>query len=367
MKKYIKNIALALLTVFSCLTVYGCNDSQTPLYDPNYSTQEDTSAADSSEEATLPAEPENITPLKQIVQDISGIFIQNGDTPPELALHCFTEETDTSGTLTEIDKNQLPMKDGTLQVGLNLLVYSPTEVDYKVKGTFVLFWNGQAYDFSVDGRQSTDGALQLEIPYNQEMVFPFEAENLPVQNGENTLYFCFIPYCEETGLYLTPQRYYAYFSAEQSLDGRAPIAVTDEKDLPQECIEVVTDRAVAGTYKSVEQADVIHSRNGSYTLRPNPTFYLNICNIYNPEVTSNRSGIGMLFADGELQPIWNGQKYLSAALTSAELRKTIAAETSYQSGEKHNICMLYAELEDDQNFDGEPYSYAEMSYCNIEE
>lgn len=351
----------------SCLNLYGCSDSQTPLYDPNDSSETSTETTYSPEEATLSTEAENLTPLKQVVQDISGAFAQNGDTPPELALLCFTEESDASGTLTEIDKNQLPMHDGTIQAGLNLLVYSPDETNRMVKGTFVLFWNGQAYDFSVDGVESQDGALQLEIPYNQEAVFPFEAEDLPVQQGENTLYFCFVPYCEETGLYLTPQRYYAYFRSEQPLDGRGPIAAADEKDLPQECIKVAADRGEANIYYSVEQADVINSKDKSYTLRPDPTFYLNISNVTNPDVTSNRSGIGMFFADGELQPIWNGQKYLSVTLTSEEFLKTISAETSYQSGEKHDICMLYAELEDDQNFDSEPFSYSEMSYCTIEE
>lgn len=286
----------------------------------------------------------------------------------QFALQCFTEETDTSGTLTEIDKNQLPMKDGKIHVGLNLLVYSPEEVDRKVKGTFVMFWNGLPYDFSVGGNQSTDGALQLDLLYNEEVVLPLEAVNLPVQEGKNTLYFCFIPYCEEKGIYLTPQRYYAYFNSEQTLDGGTPVAITDENELPQELIEVVVDKSAASnTYYSVENTDVIHSNGENFTLHSNPTFHLNISNIINLETPSNRSGIGMLIADGELQPIWNNKKYLSVSLTSEEIIKTISAKTSYQNGEKHDICMVYAELENDQNLDGEPISYSEMSYCTIEE
>lgn len=316
MKNYKKRTFALLISLFY-MNLYSCSDNQTALYDPNALPEESTSATYSSDEATFPSETENITPLRLVIQDISNAFIINGDTPPELAMLCFTEETDMSETLTEIDRNSLPVKDGMLQVGLNLLVYSPEEVNCKVKGTFVMFWNGLPYDFSVDGNHSTDGALQLDLLYNEETVLPLESLNLPVQEGKNTLYFCFIPYCEENGIYLTPQRYYAYYNSEQSSDGQEPIAVTDEKEIPQECIEVFTDRATAsGTYHSVERADVIKSKNDSYTLHSAPTFHLNIANFMNIETPSNRSGIGMFVADGELQPIWNGQKYLSVALTA---------------------------------------------------
>lgn len=367
MKNY-KKRTFALLISLSCMNFYSCSDNQTALYNPDDSSEISIESTFSSEETTLSTETENITPLRQTIQDISNAFIINGDTPPELAMLCFTEETDMSETLTEIDRNSLPVKDGMLQVGLNLLVYSPEEMNCKVKGTFVMFWNGLPYDFSVDGNHSTDGALQVDLLYNEETVLPLESLNLPVQEGKNTLYLCFIPYCEEKGIYLTPQRYYAYYNSEQQLDGRTPIAITDEKEIPQEYIEVFTDRAAAsGTYHSVERADVIKSKNDSYTLHSTPTFHLNIANFMNIETPSNRSGIGMIVSNGELQPIWNGQKYLSVALTAEELRKTISVKTPYQSGEKHDICMLYAELENDQEFDCEPFSYSEMSYCTIEE
>ena len=363
MKNYKKRTFALLISLF-CMNLYGCGNNQTALYNPDDSSEIST-ATSSSEETTLSTE--NTTPLKQAVQDISVMYTQNGNTPPELALQCFTEETDISGTLTEIDRNSLPVKDGMLQVGLNLLVYSPEEIDCKVKGTFVMFWNGLPYDFSVGDMQSKDGALQLDLLYNEEIVLPMESLNLPIKEGKNTLYLCFIPYCEEKGIYLTPQRYYAYYNSEQESDGNVPVAVTNENELPQDLIKVVMDKSTAlNTYYSVEREDVINSRYDNYTLHPNPTFYLNVSNIANIDTPSNRSGIGILISDGELQPVWNDNKYLSVSLSSEEVIKTISAETSYQSGEKHDICMLYAELENDREAD-EPFSYSEMSYCTIEE
>lgn len=367
MNKYIRDV-LVLMISFSCLSLYGCRDSGTSLYDPNNSSETVTNMPYGSEETPSPSELENSTPLKQVIEEISGVYAQNGTTPPELALMCFTKETDASGTITEIDKNKLPMKDDILQVGLNLLVYSPEEINRKIKGTFVLFWNDKPYDFSVNGEKSKDGALSLELLYNQEVVYPFEADDLPVQQGENTLYICFIPYCEENGLYLMPQRYYAYFNSEQSIDGCEPIAITDEKELPLESIEVITDKGASSACNSVERADIISSKEEKYTLHANPTFNLNIItNLTHPNEESNRAGIGMLIDNGEIQPLWNDKKYLSVSLSADEMRKTISAETSYQSGEKHDICMLYAELEDDHETDGEPFSYSEMAYCTIEE
>lgn len=367
MKKCIRN-TLVLMVGFSCLNLYGCGDNDKPLYSPNVSSETTLEIPIATEESALTTDTKYITPLGQVVQDISGIYTQNGTTPPELALMCFTEETDSSGTITEIDKNKLPMKDGTLQVGLNMLVYSPEEINRKIKGTFVLFWNNQPYDFSVKGEKSKDGALSLELQYNHEVIYPFTAADLPVQQGRNTLYICFIPYCEETGLYLTPQRYYANFDSEQTLEGCESIAVTAENELPQENIEVITDKGAANAYNSVDRADIISSKEEKYTLHATPTFNLNIItNLTHPDEESNRSGIGMLIDDGELQPVWNDKKYLSISLSADEMRKTISAETSYQSGEKHNICMLYAELEDDHETDDEPFSYSEMAYCTIEE
>lgn len=367
MKKY-KKLTLALLIGLSCMNFYGCKDNKTTLYDPDNSSEISTESNISSDETTLPLETENDTPARQAIKEISGMYEQNGQTMPELALMFFTEETDSAGSVTEIDKNSLPMNDGTIKAGLNLFLYSPEDTECTVKGTFVMFWNGKPYDFSVDDKQSKDGVLQLELIYNKEVVIPFESKNLPIQEGENTLYFCFIPYCEEKGIYLTPQRYYAYYNSNQVLDGCSPIAVSDEDELSHELIDIVVDKASASsTYYSVDKKDIIHSNNNNYSLHSNPTFHLNISNVINLEKPSNRSGIGMLIADGELQPIWNEKRYLSVSLSSEEVIKTISAKTSYQNGEKHNICMLYAELEDDQNFDGEPYSYAEMVYCTIEE
>lgn len=367
MKNY-KKLTLALLIGISCMNLYGCNDNQTTLYNPDDSSEISTESTFLSDETTLLSETENITPLKQAIQDISVMYTQNGQTAPELALLCLTEETDASGMLTEIEKNQLPVNNGALKVGLNLLVYSPEEVECKVKGTFVMFWNGQPYDFSIGDNQSADGTLQLDLLYNEETVLPLEAINLPIQEGENTLYFCFIPYCEEKGIYLTPQRYYAYYNSNQILDGCSPVAITAENELPQELIDIVVDKTFASnTYYSIDTEDIIHSKYDNYNIHSNPTFHLNISNVINLENSSNRSGIGMLIADGELQPVWNNKKYLSVSLSSEEVIKTISAKTSYQNGEKHDICMLYAELKDDQNLDGEPFLYSEMSYCTIEE
>lgn len=366
MKNY-KKLTLALLIGLSCMNFYGCKDNKTTLYNPDNSSEISTESIFSSDETTHPAETKSDTPTRQAIKDISGMYEQNGQTMPELALMFFTEETDNAGSVTEIDKNSLPMNDGIIKAGLNLLVYSPEDTECKVNGSFVMFWNGKPYDFSVDDKQSKDGALQLELTYNKEVVLPFESKNLPVQEGENTLYFCFIPYCEEKGIYLTPQRYYAYFNSEQTFDGTESIAVIAETELPQESIEVISDKNTAGIYYQVEQSDVISSKKEKYTLHSNPTFYLNISNLTNHDAASNRSGIGMLFADGELQPIWNGEKYLSTSLSSSEMGKTISAETSYQSGEKHDVCMVYAELTDDMNLDDKPYIYSEMTYCTIEE
>ena len=371
MKKHTKS-TLALVIALSCINLCGCDDKGTSLYNPDDSSETikseiNTEDLDSIDETTHPSETESDTPARQAIKEISGMYEQNGQKMPELALMFFTEETDSAGSVTEIDKNSLPMNDGTIKAGLNLLVYSPEDTECTVKGSFVMFWNGKPYDFSVDDKQSKDGALQLELIYNNEVVLPFESKNLPVQEGENTLYFCFIPYCEESGKYLMSQRNYAYFNSEQTLDGTEPIAVTEETELPQESVGVIPDKNTAGTYYQVKQSDIISSNKEKYTLHSNPTFYLNISNLTNHDAASNRSGIGMLFADGELQPIWNGKKYLSTSLSSSEMRKTISAETSYQSGEKHDVCMVYAELTDDMNLDDKPYIYSEMTYCIIEE
>lgn len=361
MKLISKDIILKPLIALLCLSIVGCGQAE-PIIDSN----ETESNNDYSSVETL----KETTPLRMTIQKIYDGFVGKNDPMPkisDIALLCLTEDNQNSGNLEEICKDKLPVYNGDIHLDLNLLVYSQKDLHYMVSGTLVLIWNGQIYDFSVDGKQSQNGSLSVDIPYNEDVILPFEVNDLPIQKGDNFLHFCFIPYCKETGIFLTPQKYTAHYWSDRESAGIKPVAISTESDLSPENIHVIKNKEEAAAFYNVQESDRISSNDDTYALHPNPTFLLNISNLSDSNESSNRSGIAMCCADGNIQPVWNGNKYAAVSVSEGEYRKTIAFDTNYLPGEKHDVCMIYVELEDDKCMDNETFIYGQACYCTIKE
>ena len=320
-KKHLHRICAALT---ACLLLTACT-SGAPLY-----------TADSSG-ASAETQSYKKYPLRAHEKD-SG---ENGE---GYGMLTFTHESDEAKKLTEIDRTALPVEDGSLKMYLNVLAYTPKPLT----ATFFLFWNGEVYDFTLDGKQSTDGMITMEVKDDKDYVIPFEVNDLPVQEGNNTFYFSSVFYGEKTGKYPVPQRYEGHFQSEEARSGRAPLRAASESELAPGQISTKTERADAIQYRTVNSEAVISSKWQNYQLHPNPIFYLNASNIRNQDDPCNRSGIMLIFIDGKPQACFDGCMYGKISLTDKEYRKEFAFPTSFQAGEKHAVLLLYSETEVDK-------------------
>lgn len=355
MKRKCRYGIFVLLNGIISLFIAGCAAENSTIYDPNASAN--TSAAEYSV-------PE--TPLGNIVNEIMGPFLSHGRKAEEfndLALFRFADTSDGS----DLDSKQLPIHDGTMQADLNVLVFSAQQKTEAVSGIFVLIWNGQVYDFTLNGSPSVNGACSIECQYNTDANYAFSAENLPIEKGDNTMYLCFIPYIPQTGEYLTAQRFIGHYHAGQASTGRSPLDITEEHDLNSDRISVFTERAGADRTNDVNPAHIIRRSASSYTLHQNPSYFLNIANFADAETSDNRSGLVMFCDNGKMQAVWNDNYYASVSVAEKEYRKTLVIDTAFQAGETHNVCMIYAELTNDRHPEDELYIYSAACACTIEE
>ena len=362
MNHYLRNLTSVFLIAAAGISLSGCGHSETLLYEP------ETGTGVSSAVTELAARTENLSLLHADIQDlISEYPMLATQDYAGLGFFCFTDVADAQD---KIDAEKLPVQDGSLALDLNFYVYSNKETDYGISGSFVMFWNDQVCDFAVDGVQSKDGFLKMNLPYNQDVKVPFLAEKLPVQEGQNTFCFCFFPYCAAEGEYLTPQRLIGHYESAEARDGIALNEIVAENQLDPAGIQVATDQEEANSVDLVNRDDLISSEskgvNMLFRLRQNPTFYFNILNTQE-EVPSNRSGIMMMLKDGELQPVWNGRKYAAVSLTDKELKKQIAVKTDYSVGEQHDLLMVYSEMQSDPSPYEIPLMYSDGCSCKIEE
>lgn len=357
-----KKITATLLILTVCSTLFGCGGEKELLYDSNAPIDQ-TSESPMTPDETPTADTENTSPLWETMQsflDMSSLA--------DGGLMSFT--LPSSGAEIEWNDYGLPVSDGTLNMDLHLLAYSQQETNSIVTGTLFCCWNGEVIDFSVDGRQSEGGILQIDFPYFEELVVPFTAEALPIIEGDNTLYFAFFPYCEETGGYLASQSFIGFYRSEQACEGRNSLPITAEADLDPDRIMVVDDKNKAMTNDYVALSDLISFNGGSfpmeYTVRPEPTFYLNISNAMNVEGPSNRGGIMLFFADGQPQPVWNGKLFAAASVGDNEYKKSFSIKTGFKSGEQHDVLLAYAELFDDKSLNGSVYIQSAALRCTVE-
>lgn len=365
MKKHSKRTSLFLSIGILCFLLIGCGQAETPLYDPDTSVTANTTTASATGELsvsseTMSIEQNQLPPLRKIALDLA----QNSDSDGIFPLSFMTF---TDAEMITVDADSLPVQDGKIEMMLNILIYSPDEEQKTASGTLVMIWNGQIFDFSVDGKQSTDGSLTIQIPYNEDVLLPFESEDLPVTEDDNSFSFVFIPYCEETGTYLTSQKFDSHYYADQIRDGKDAAHLETEDNLKANDILIINDRNAAMYVSCVPENDRISIVNDKYTVHENPTFLLNISNATNIEGPSNRAGIIMFCVDGVLQPVWNEAKYAYIETPDSVYAKNVQIHSDFKAGEKHNILTVYAELKDDKNIYDEAYIYTQPCYCTVEE
>ena len=290
------------------------------------------------------------------------------------SLFCFTEQGGDPEKLKIVDDENLPYHDGNAEMDLNLLLYAENAcADYSVTTSMMLIVNGQVYDFSVDGKQSTDGILTMDLPYNQDLVYPFDMSGVPVQTGENEMMFWIFPYCEQKNFYLSPQSFTGYFTADKAADGLAPVstlAQSDIRGLVTETTDGLSKEEILRPDKLLtftDQQYLVSAQDGGRTLtvKANAPLHFEMLNMNNDLGPSNRSGYCMVFSNGRLLPAFQGKQLAELSFRDTELFYSVPFDTDFHAGDTAFIRCYYVQYENDKDAVN-PFELTEQKFCFAE-
>lgn len=215
--------------------------------------------------------------------------------------------------------------------------------------TAVLLMNGKPVDFRLDGNSSEGGILTVSLDSNRDYVMSLSAEDLPVTAGENKLILIGFGYSGDQDFYLNPCYTKGSFQSAAEYDGIAIIPC------PEDQIDtvVIQDRSELAAYtqqsflSAGEMTDFQSDHYGNYlmTSKPDPTMHFYLDNMSIQGMYDNSKGIMLLFIDGEMKPVWNGNCFGEMSVLDSDLLKVIRVKSGFRAGEQHHIYWCYQETE----------------------
>ena len=215
--------------------------------------------------------------------------------------------------------------------------------------TAVLLMNGKPVDFRLDGNSSEGGILTVSLDSNRDYVMSLSAEDLPVTAGENKLILIGFGYSGDQDFYLNPCYTKGSFQSAAEYDGTAIIPC------PEDQIDTVAiqDRSELAPYvqqdflSAGEMKDFQSDHYGNYlmTSKPDPTMRFYLDNMSIQGMYDNSKGIMLLFIDGEMKPVWNGNCFGEMSVLDGDLLKVIRVKSGFRAGEQHHIYWCYQETE----------------------
>lgn len=226
-------------------------------------------------------------------------------------------------------------------------VKSNESIGYSV--TAVLLVNGKPVDFRLDGNSSEGGILAVSLKTNEDYILNLSAEDLPVVQGENRLLLVACAYCRDQDLYLEPSYTKASFLSDAASAGTA-ISPCPEDEID---VTVIRDKKETGAYMQHafldddKMTDFQSDHYGNYlmTSKPDPTLHFYLDNMSVPGLFDNSKGILLLFIDGELKPVWNGNCFGEMSVGKDDLLRIIRVKSGFESGEQHHLFWCYQETE----------------------
>ena len=215
--------------------------------------------------------------------------------------------------------------------------------------TAVLLVNGKPVDFRLDGNGSEGGVLAVSLDSNRDHIMALSAEDLPVIAGENKVILTVFGYRADQDFYLGACYTEASFRFDTESEGAA-IA-----PCPEEAISVVAirDRSKLGPYmqqRFLSESDMTDFQSDHYgnylmTSKPDPTMHFYLDNMSVPGMLDNSKGIMFLFVDGELKPVWNGNRFGAMSVQEGDLLRVITVESGFGTGEQPHVYWCYQETE----------------------
>lgn len=276
-------------------------------------------------------------------------------------------------TPTVLDYDKLPYENNSLNMTLysKIQTSDPPEED-TCPAIMLMTVNGQLYDFSIDGKASSNGFLETVLPINKDLRVPLNVKNLPAQKGENDFRFYIIStQCDSYPPLI--RSYYGIFHSSTENGGIKPVILPDESEvkiIQTETTDGKSQNELINPFdKTIYMFDsdaVISTNNEEFSsvLKPSTQFYFDLPNINHDLGPSNRNGICLVLFNGKAMNIWNSHPCTSISMTDNEIMKRLLLPVDLKPGDKGQISCIYIDLE---NETGEPLTFENAELIQIAE
>ena len=330
---------LIYCTALICCFLTACGTSEAPLVNVNNSAEESVSSEISSADSNTDEDSLD-DPFEGLDYDA---FYGCG----------FEKGTDADGNPVMVDYDNIPVENNAINLTLSSRVQMKEQpAEGKCHAYMLMGINGQLYDFSVDGKASTNGILETDIPVNQDVRVPFEVKDLPAQSGYNTFAFYTVLTDFSTRSYAIME-YTGTFHADAANEGMQPVSLTAESAL-QNIETVSTDGKTqdeilnpnGGTIRMFDK-DAVQSfddTTGVCSLKQSTPIYYELVNANDDNGPSNRSGFCLALFNGKPLNIWNGSPLAAVSMKDNELLKRIPMTSDLKPGESGQIGCIYFDL-----------------------
>jgi hypothetical protein len=358
----LKRITSILLAVSLCAFLSACNDTAAPLVDTD-TTESQAGFGDFG------------TPAENQPEDLPADNI-DFENMPSFDLG-FSEKTDEDGEPVFLLPEQFHAENGSINMNMVTNFTLPTEFSTDMMPSYVMVGvNGELYDFTLDGKKSSNGIVQIDIPIGKMLSAPLEISGLNLEEGsDNQFVFVMVPFAEDEMLHnMGPFLYDAPLTADKTTTGTSTVSIPDQSQVKNLEIETADGKSKDeimfphnGATRMFDEKDLLKEMDDTsneLTVKADTQLFLQFPNMNNENGPSNRSGICMVLDSGKPLNAWSGSPLMKLSLTENDIFVTVPVETSYKSGDKADLWMFYVDLYNSDAIG--PYTFTNGNYLAFE-
>lgn len=356
----LKRMTSILLACSLCASLSACADSAAPLVD--MTGQESKSGFDAPAEE----QPEDLETETFNMED--SIAFNLG----------FSEKTDESGAPVYLLPEDFHAENGSISMNMVTEFRLPKDFSTVVMPSCAMVGiNGELYDFTLNGKKSSNGLVQIDIPVGELFSAPLEISGLNLEAGsDNQFMFVLVPFAEDEMLHnLGPFLYDAPLNADRKTDGTSTVSIPDQSQVKNLEIETADGKSQdeilfphGGATRMFDEKNLLKEMDDTsnlLTVRADTQLFLQFPNMNNENGPSNRSGVCMVLDGGKPLNAWAGSPLLKMSLTDDDIFVTVPLETAYKSGDKADLWMFYVDLINSDTVTG-PYAFTNGNYLAFE-
>ena len=290
----------------------------------------------------------------------------------------FSEKTDENGAPVYLLPEDFHAENGRISMNMVTDFSLPKEFSTEVMPAYVMVGiNGELYDFTLNGKKSSNGLVQIDIPIGVQHSVPLEITGLNLEAGsDNQFVFVMVPFSEDELLHnLGPFIYDAPLTADKKTTGSPTVSIPDQSQVKGLEIETADGKSQeeimfphSGSTRMFDEKDLLKAMDDTsdiLTVKADTQLFLQFPNMNNENGPSRRSGICMVLDGGKPLNAWAGSPLLKMSLTENDIFVTVPLETAYKTGDKADLWMFYVDLYNSDTAAG-PYTFSNGNYFSFE-